>query len=227
MEDLPTFSSKLDRAQNKNHSIQTIVNINNKIFDKVQEISNKIDEIRGIKHEDEAFSINEDDDDLEVIKSYDPQVKTPMATKSTTTVTKPNVRNFNTSQRNGFVKPPDFPESIYFTSVEDVVAFDYILHDNNENKQYFKNIINRSVSLKHHDFRSFIRHSLDLLMTRQTQITFTFANLRSLNSIDLLLDLACANYPEVEKDQTLLYLRKHVFNKRSYYGNKMNDEYTG
>lgn len=229
---IPSTSPK--NASLNNATLQTLINLNYKIYSHVQAIETRVDELGGIKQTDEETedaSVDYEDDDadgeavLEEIKSYNPRLKVPMATKSTKQRKgglKPRIMR---QLRNGTTeKPPDFPENIYFTTVEEVIAFEHILHDNLEHKQYFKNFMSNSLALKHHDFRSFIRHSLDLLMTRQTQITFTFANLRNLNSIDLLLELSCEIYPEIEKEQTLSYLRKHVFNKRSYYGSRLTDE---
>lgn len=226
-EEVPSTSKKTSSALN-NGTVQALIILNQKIYSHVKVIGTKIDEL-GVRQEEEAaeeISVddNEDDEVLEEIKSYNPQLQIPMATKSTKQFKSFKPRSMQPySNGTTAVKPPNFPANIYFTSVEEVVAFEHVLHDNREHKQYFKTIMNNSVALKHHDFRSFIRHSLDLLMTRQTQITFTFASLRNLNSIDLILDLSCELYPEVEKEQALMYLRKHVFNKRSYYGSRLTE----
>lgn len=116
-------------------------------------------------------------------------------------------------------KPAGFPENIHFSRVEDVVAFDYLLYNNPNNKIYFKELIKRNIS-KIGDYRSFLRSSLNFLMARDTQVSFTFKSLLNLNSVDTLLELALELYPNANRDTIIKYLRNHLFNKKNYVSKK-------
>jgi hypothetical protein len=203
-------------------SIEQLINLNHKIYSQIQTIENKIDQMRGAdlggEMEDGDTGDMSDDDDSKLFTQF------------TTSFHEPSGPSINLSPQqnrhdqkqlifNPMNKPAGFPENIHFSRVEDVVAFDYLLYNNPQNKIYFKELIKRNIS-KIGDYRSFLRSSLNFLMARDTQVSFTFKSLLNLNSVDTLLELALEMYPNANRDTIIKYLRNHLFNKKNYVSKK-------
>lgn len=187
----------------------------------MQAIENKIDVMRGAEMGeggDEDTGDMSDDDDSKLFTQFTTQFHEPSG---------PSIQLSSQQVRsdqkqlifNPMNKPAGFPENIHFSRVEDVVAFDYLLYNNPSNKTYFKELIKRNIS-KIGDYRSFLRSSLNFLMARDTQVSFTFKSLLNLNSVDILLELALELYPNTNRDTIIKYLRNHLFNKKNYVSKK-------
>lgn len=206
----------------KPESIEQLINLNHKIYGQIQTIENKIDQMRGADfvggEGDEDTGDLSDDDDSKLFTQFTTQFHESSGPSINLS---PQQTRHDQKQLvfNPMNRPAGFPENIHFSRVEDVVAFDYLLYNNSQNKIYFKELIRRNIS-KIGDYRSFLRSSLNFLMARETQVSFTFKSLLNLNSVDTLLELALELYPNTNRDTIIKYLRNHLFNKKNYVSKK-------
>lgn len=204
----------------RHESIEQLINLNHKIYSQINTIENKIDQMRGAEvgaDNDEDTGDMSDDDDSKLFTQFTTQFHEPSGPSiNLSPQTRIEQKQMVFSAMN---KPSGFPDNIHFTRVEDVVAFDYLLYNNPSNKNYFKELIRRNIS-KIGDYRSFLRSSLNFLMARDTQVSFTFKSLLNLNSVDILLELALEIYPNTNRDTIIKYLRNHLFNKKNYVSKK-------
>lgn len=215
------LAAKHSSSSVRPEAIEQLINLNHKIYSQMQAIENKIDQMRGAdvgEGNDEDTGDMSDDDDSKLFTQFTTQFHEPSG--PSIQLSPQQLRNEQKQVVfNPMNKPAGFPENIHFSRVEDVVAFDYLLYNNSGNKIYFKELIKRNIS-KIGDYRSFLRSSLNFLMARDTQVSFTFKSLLNLNSVDILLELALELYPNANRDTIIKYLRNHLFNKKNYVSKK-------
>jgi hypothetical protein len=189
----------------ESETIDMLLDLNHKILNLVKTLENKVDDLRrtcsAIEEENEREDNDGDDSDSPVLIEDEERIFFP-----------------STSQSDGgsmLLRPPKFPENILSKTVEEVIAFDYLLHDEESNQRYFEELLKRKIYHKN-DFKNFLRGGLDMIMSRDVQVQFSFSNLCSLNSINILSRVTESLFPTISRENMDKYLKKHFFNKKSY-----------